>query len=52
MALVKIGILNYKVMKGSRSWAIIIIAIVACAITPTTDVFTMGLLAGAHVRAL
>lgn len=45
MALVKLDVLNYKVMKGSRTWAAIIIAVVAAIITPTQDALTLGLLA-------
>lgn len=45
MALVKLDVLNYKVMKGTRSWAAIIIAVVAAIITPTQDALTLGLLA-------
>ncbi len=45
MALVKLDVLNYKVMKTSRSWAAIIIAVVAAVITPTQDALTLGLLA-------
>ncbi len=45
MALVKLDILNYTMMKGTRSWAAVIIAIVAAVITPTQDVFTLSLLA-------
>jgi Sec-independent protein secretion pathway component TatC len=45
MALVKLDVLNYKVMKGSRSWAAIIIAIAAAVITPTQDAMTLALLA-------
>ncbi|MFZ4766596.1 MAG: twin-arginine translocase subunit TatC, partial [Roseimicrobium sp.] len=37
MAMVKLDVLSYKVMKGSRSWAAIAIAIVAAVITPTQD---------------
>lgn len=46
MALVKLDILNYKIMKGTRSHAIIGIAIFAAIITPTTDPLTMLLMAG------
>ncbi len=46
MALVKLDILNYKLMKGTRSHAIIGIAIFAALITPTTDPLTMLLMAG------
>ncbi|QIF00857.1 twin-arginine translocase subunit TatC [Roseimicrobium sp. ORNL1] len=45
MALVKLDVLNYKVMKTSRSWAAIIIAIAAAVITPTQDAMTLALLA-------
>jgi hypothetical protein len=45
MALVKLDVLNYKVMKTSRTWAAIIIAALAAVITPTADALTMGLLA-------
>jgi Sec-independent protein secretion pathway component TatC len=45
MALVKLDVLNYKMMKGTRSWAAVIIAIVAAVITPTQDALTLGLLA-------
>jgi sec-independent protein translocase protein TatC len=45
MAFVKLDVLNYKVMKGSRAWAAIIIAVVAAVITPTQDALTLGLLA-------
>ncbi|RBP47522.1 Tat protein translocase TatC [Roseimicrobium gellanilyticum] len=45
MALVKLDVLNYKVMKTSRSWAAIIICVAAALITPTQDAMTLGLLA-------
>jgi Sec-independent protein secretion pathway component TatC len=45
MALVKLDVLNYKVMKTSRGWAAIIICIAAAVITPTQDAMTLGLLA-------
>ena len=45
MALVKMDVLNYKVMKTSRAWAAVIIAVVAAVITPTQDALTLGLLA-------
>ena len=45
MALVKLEVLNYKVMKGSRAWAGIIICVIAAVITPTQDALTLGLLA-------
>lgn len=45
MALVKIDVLNYKVMKTTRAWAAVIICIAAAVITPTQDALTLGLLA-------
>ncbi len=45
MALVKLDVLNYKVMKGTRTWAAVIIAVVAAIITPTQDALTLALLA-------
>jgi Sec-independent protein secretion pathway component TatC len=45
MALVKLDVLNYKMMKGTRSWAAVIIAVVAAVITPTQDALTLSLLA-------
>jgi sec-independent protein translocase protein TatC len=45
MALVKLDVLNYKMMKGTRSWAAVIIAVVAAVITPTQDALTLALLA-------
>jgi Sec-independent protein secretion pathway component TatC len=45
MAMVKMDVLNYKVMKTTRSWAAIIIAVAAALITPTQDALTLGLLA-------
>lgn len=45
MALVKLDVLNYKVMKTSRSWAAIVICVIAAIITPTQDALTLGLLA-------
>ncbi|WP_075086910.1 twin-arginine translocase subunit TatC [Verrucomicrobium spinosum] len=45
MALVKMDVLNYKVMKTSRAWAAIIICVVAAVITPTQDALTLALLA-------
>lgn len=45
MALVKLDILSYKVMKTTRTYAIIAILIIAAVVTPTQDAFTLGLLA-------
>ena len=46
MALVKLDILSYKVMKNTRTYAIIGIFIFAAIITPTQDILTLMLLAG------
>jgi sec-independent protein translocase protein TatC len=45
MALVKLDILSYKVMKGSRTWAAIAIAAVSAIIAPSPDPQTMLLIA-------
>ena len=45
MALVKLDILSYKIMKTTRSYAIVAIAIIAAVVTPTQDALTLGLLA-------
>ncbi len=46
MTMVKLGILNYEIMKNTRSYAILAIVIIAALITPTPDAFTLLLLAG------
>ena len=46
MTLVKLGILNYNIMRNTRSYAILAIVIIAALITPTPDAFTLLLLAG------
>ena len=46
MALVKLDILSYKVMKGSRSWAAIAITVVSAVIAPSPDPQTLLLIAG------
>ena len=46
MALVKLGMLSYTSMSQTRSYAIVAIVVVAAIITPTTDAFTLALLAG------
>ena len=46
MALVKLEILSHRVMRNTRSTAIVIMVIASAVITPTTDVFTLSLLAG------
>lgn len=49
MALVKLEILSYEMMRNSRSYAIVIIFFIAALITPTVDVLTLFLLAGPMV---
>jgi sec-independent protein translocase protein TatC len=44
MILVKLDILNYKLMKGTRAHAIVAIAIFSAVITPTQDALTMALM--------
>jgi len=46
MTMVKLGILNYEIMKNTRSYAILAIVVIAAIITPTPDAFTLLLLAG------
>lgn len=46
MTLVKLGIMNYEMMKRTRSYAILAIFVIAAIITPTPDAFTLCLLAG------
>lgn len=45
MPFVKLGVLTYDMMKATRRYAIIAIAILAAVITPTPDVATMMLMA-------
>ncbi len=45
MALVKLDFLSYTIMKGTRSYAAIAIAVASALITPTSDILTLSLLA-------
>lgn len=45
MALVKIGLLNYEMMRNTRSYAAVGIVFIAAVITPTGDALTLSLLA-------
>jgi sec-independent protein translocase protein TatC len=45
MVLVKLGLLTYETMSGTRSYAIVAIFIAAAVLTPTPDVFTLLLMA-------
>lgn len=46
MTFVKLGVLGYDTMKNTRSYAVLIIFVVAAVITPTPDALTLILLAG------
>jgi len=46
MTMVRLGILNYDIMRNTRAYAILAIVIIAAIITPTPDAFTLLLLAG------
>ena len=46
MTLVKLDLLNSRMMRNTRSYAIVAMFIVAAIVTPTPDIFTMSLLAG------
>ena len=46
MALIKLDILNYQLMKGTRAHAVVGIAVFSAIITPTQDALTMGLMVG------
>ncbi|MCF7787284.1 MAG: twin-arginine translocase subunit TatC [Prosthecobacter sp.] len=46
MALVKLDILNYKIMKSTWRHALVAITLFAAIITPTPDVFTLMLMSG------
>ncbi|MEM6911034.1 MAG: twin-arginine translocase subunit TatC [Verrucomicrobiota bacterium] len=46
MTFVKLGLLGYETMKNTRSYAVLIIFVVAAIITPTPDALTLLLLAG------
>ena len=49
MSLVKLDLLNSKMMRSTRSYAIVAMFVLAAIITPTPDIFTMSLLAGPMV---
>lgn len=46
LVLVKLGILSHEVLQRTRAFAVVIILFLAAIITPTTDVFTLMLMAG------
>lgn len=46
LLLVKLGVLSHELLQRTRSFALIIILFLAAVITPTTDVFTLLLMAG------
>ena len=45
MTLVKLSVLNYEIMRNTRSYAILAIVVIAALITPTPDVATLAFLA-------
>ena len=45
LLLVKLGILNYETLNRTRSFAVVAILVAAAIITPTTDIFTLMLMA-------
>lgn len=49
LTLVKLDLLNSKMMRATRSYAIVAMFVLAAVITPTPDIFTMSLLAGPMV---
>ncbi len=46
LTLVKLDLLNSKMMRATRSYAIVAMFVLAALVTPTPDIFTMSLLAG------
>ncbi len=49
LALVKVGLLEHEQMRLTRPYAIVVIFLLAAVITPTTDLFTLILMAGPMV---
>lgn len=45
MTMVRLGILNYEIMRNTRSYAILAIVVIAAIITPTPDIATLAFLA-------
>lgn len=45
MTIVKLGLVGYQAMANTRSYAVLAIVVIAAAITPTTDVLTLLMLA-------
>ena len=45
MVLVKLGLLSYETMSGTRSYAVLAIFVAAAVLTPTPDAFTLTLMA-------
>jgi sec-independent protein translocase protein TatC len=46
LLLVKLGLLNHEILQRTRAFAVILILLLAAIITPTSDVFTLMLMAG------
>ena len=45
MVFVKLGLLSYEMMSRTRSYAVLAIVVIAAIITPTSDIFTLSLMA-------
>jgi sec-independent protein translocase protein TatC len=46
LVLVKLGIVDYDLLKRTRAYALVVIFFIAAVITPTTDVLTLVLMGG------
>ena len=46
LVLVKLGIVDYELLKRTRAYALVVIFFIAAVITPTTDVLTLVLMGG------
>ena len=46
LVLVKLGIVDYDLLKRTRAYALVVIFFIAAVITPTTDVLTLLLMGG------
>ena len=46
LVLVKLGIIDYALLKRTRAYAVVVIFFIAAVITPTTDLLTLVLMGG------
>lgn len=46
LVLVKLGIVDYALLKRTRAYAVVVIFLIAAVITPTTDMVTLALMGG------